>query len=34
MERLQAASYNIESQNYEQALVEFAKIIFYDKNSN
>ena len=33
MERLQAASFHIESQNYEQALLEFAKIIFYDKNS-
>ncbi len=33
MERLQAASSNIEQQNYEQALIEFAKIIFYDKNS-
>ena len=33
MERLQAASHSIDQQDYEQALVEFAKIIFYDKNS-
>jgi len=33
MERLQSASQMIDKQNYEGALIEFAKIIFYDKNS-
>jgi Tfp pilus assembly protein PilF len=32
MERLQSASAKIDQQDYEGALVEFAKIIFYDKN--
>jgi hypothetical protein len=33
MERLQSASAKIEQQDYEGALAEFSKIIFYDKNS-
>lgn len=33
MERLHKANDMIEIGNYEQALVEFNKIIFYDKNS-
>ena len=33
MERLHKANDMIEVSNYEQALVEFNKIIFYDKNS-
>ena len=33
MERLHKANDMIEVCNYEQALVEFNKIIFYDKNS-
>ena len=34
MERLHKANDYIEVNNYEGALVEFSKIIFYDKNSN
>ncbi len=33
MERLHKANDCIEVNNYEGALVEFNKIIFYDKNS-
>ena len=33
MERLHKANDYIEVNNYEGALVEFNKIIFYDKNS-
>ena len=32
MERLQSATEMVNQMNYEKALVEFNKVLFYDKN--